>query len=167
MIDEELVGKIRQGDEAAFSTIYRRYIKMIFGFVANKINDLATCEDVTQEVWLAMVKSLDHFGGQSSFKNWLFGITKHKIMDYYQEKYSFKRWPLTDIALEQVEEGENKESQLAQVLAKLPQREAEVLNLRFLRGYSLSETAQELALSVANVKVIQQRALRKAAKYGN
>jgi RNA polymerase sigma-70 factor (ECF subfamily) len=50
------------------------------------------------------------------------------------------------------------------VLEALPERYRNVLELRFLRGYSVQETAQELELSVENVKVIQHRALAKAVQ---
>ena len=49
------------------------------------------------------------------------------------------------------------------VLAALPAREREVLQLRFLRGYSAAEVASALGLTAGNVRVLQHRALRRAA----
>jgi RNA polymerase sigma-70 factor (ECF subfamily) len=50
------------------------------------------------------------------------------------------------------------------ILDGLPDRYRQVLELRFLRGYTLSETASELGISVENVKVTQHRALAKAVQ---
>jgi len=52
------------------------------------------------------------------------------------------------------------------VLAALPEREGEVLRLRFLKGYSAAEVGQALGLTAGNVRVIQVRALRRAASMG-
>jgi RNA polymerase sigma factor (sigma-70 family) len=49
------------------------------------------------------------------------------------------------------------------LLTALPERERRVLELRFLRGYTLIETARELGMSEGNVKVVQHRALKRAA----
>jgi RNA polymerase sigma-70 factor (ECF subfamily) len=50
------------------------------------------------------------------------------------------------------------------VLERLPERYRRVLELRFLYGYSIRETALELGITPENVKVIQHRALAKAAE---
>jgi RNA polymerase sigma-70 factor (ECF subfamily) len=50
------------------------------------------------------------------------------------------------------------------VLSRLPERYRRVLELRFLSGMSLKETARELGVSLGNAKVLQLRALRKAAE---
>jgi RNA polymerase sigma-70 factor (ECF subfamily) len=50
-----------------------------------------------------------------------------------------------------------------EILSRLPDRSRLILELRFLRGYSIRETAKEMTVSVANAKVLQYRALRHAA----
>jgi RNA polymerase sigma factor (sigma-70 family) len=52
------------------------------------------------------------------------------------------------------------------VLAALPEREREVLRLRVLKGYSAAEVGQALGLTAGNVRVIQLRALQRAASMG-
>jgi RNA polymerase sigma-70 factor (ECF subfamily) len=52
------------------------------------------------------------------------------------------------------------------VLEGLPPHYRQVLELRFLRGYSIKETASAMGVSVGNAKVLQLRALRKAAAQG-
>jgi RNA polymerase sigma-70 factor (ECF subfamily) len=51
---------------------------------------------------------------------------------------------------------------VAEILRALPERYSRVLELRFLRGYSVSETAQELDVTPENAKVLQHRALARA-----
>jgi RNA polymerase sigma-70 factor (ECF subfamily) len=52
---------------------------------------------------------------------------------------------------------------VTRILSGLSERHRMILTLRFLRGYSVKEAASELGVSVANAKVLQYRALRKAA----
>ena len=52
----------------------------------------------------------------------------------------------------------------AKILALLPERPRQLLELRFLRGYSVREAADEMGMTETNVKVTQYRALRKAAQ---
>jgi len=53
---------------------------------------------------------------------------------------------------------------VAALLDALPERYRRVLELRFLKGYSVQETANEMAITPENVKVIQHRALAKAVQ---
>ena len=52
------------------------------------------------------------------------------------------------------------------LLARLPDRYAQVLELRFLNRLSVAETAQKMGISPGNAKILQYRALRKAALLG-
>ena len=52
------------------------------------------------------------------------------------------------------------------ILSLLPERYRQILELRFLRGYSVSQAAAEMNVSQANAKILQYRALRKAAEVG-
>lgn len=167
-MDEEnkLIKCAQKGDSQAFTCLYRKYIKMIFGFVFNKIGKKEDTEDLTSEIWMAALKNLPQFSSVSSFKNWLFGIAKHKIMDYYKDKYKMEKIPLIEeIFMEDNNPNQDlKNRKTAKLLEALPANYRQVLSLRFLRGYTTAEIARELSLTVANVKVIQYRALKKAAK---
>ena len=54
----------------------------------------------------------------------------------------------------------------ARILSLLPDRFRQILELRFLRGYTVSQAAEEMNVSQANAKQLQYRALRKAAEVG-
>jgi RNA polymerase sigma-70 factor (ECF subfamily) len=56
---------------------------------------------------------------------------------------------------------------VTRILDSLPTSHRRVLELRFLRGYSLREVADEMGQSVGSIKVMQLRALRRAASIGN
>jgi RNA polymerase sigma factor (sigma-70 family) len=61
------------------------YGDALFRFAFARVGDRQTAEDLVQETFLAAVRSLDRFKGQSSEKTWLFAIMKHKIVDHFRK----------------------------------------------------------------------------------
>lgn len=72
--EESLVGRAREGDEAAFAALVRRYTPMLMRLARMYVPTDALAEDVVQETWVAVVRGLERFEGRSSFKTWLFRI---------------------------------------------------------------------------------------------
>lgn len=72
--DQSLVERARQGDEAAYATLVRRYTPMLMRLARMYVPTDALAEDVVQETWVAVVRGLERFEGRSSFKTWLFRI---------------------------------------------------------------------------------------------
>ena len=79
--DEALVARLRAGEEEAFDELVNKHhgalIRMAMGYVA----DREVAEEVVQEVWLAVIESLNRFEGRSSVRTWIFGILIHKAKD--------------------------------------------------------------------------------------
>jgi RNA polymerase sigma-70 factor (ECF subfamily) len=65
---------LRSGDEAAFGDLLRRHHGWMLRLAASYVRDPGAAEDVVQEAWLTVIKSLDRFEGRSAFKTWIFGI---------------------------------------------------------------------------------------------
>jgi RNA polymerase sigma-70 factor (ECF subfamily) len=120
-----------------------------------------------------MVEGIHKFKGQSSFKNYIFGITKNKIRDYIKNKYKAGSYVLQsnldenlfeNITVEEVDTSYR--NRLRKVLGKvynvMKPRYAKVLDLRYNQMNSVGETAQKLGISENNVKVIQHRAIKEA-----
>ena len=72
--DQSLVERARDGDEAAFAALVRRYSPMLMRLARMYVPTDALAEDVVQETWVAVVRGLERFEGRSSFKTWLFRI---------------------------------------------------------------------------------------------
>jgi RNA polymerase sigma-70 factor (ECF subfamily) len=72
--DAELVERLRQADEAAFTAIVHRYHPAMVRVAGLYVADRDTAEDVAQETWLAVLGGIAGFQGRASFKTWLFRI---------------------------------------------------------------------------------------------
>lgn len=72
--EEPLVERARDGDEAAFAELVRRYSPSLLRVARMYVATDADAGDVVQETWLAVLRGLERFEGRSSFKTWLFRI---------------------------------------------------------------------------------------------
>lgn len=144
----------------------------IFGFIYAKVGNRAAAEDLTSQVFLKAVRWLAADRSADSIRSWLYATARTAIADYWREQSAWAQVPLED--LEEVlflgsdgpAESRRTREWARRVLAALPEREGEVLRLRFLKGYSAAEVGQALGLTAGNVRVIQVRALRRAASMG-
>src|SRR4051794_18240889 len=72
--DTELVRRLREGDEAAFSDIVDRWSRTMLRVARAHVSTEASSQEVVQDTWLAVVKGLSSFEGRSSLKTWVFRI---------------------------------------------------------------------------------------------
>lgn len=72
--DAELVERLRTGDENAFAAIVSGWSPMMLRVARGHVSTDASCEEVVQETWMAVVRGLDGFEGRSSLRTWVFRI---------------------------------------------------------------------------------------------
>jgi len=140
--DEELVGLLRAGDEAAFNELYERYYKRIFLFVGRRIDNRADAEETVQEVFINIFSSIESFRGEAPFVAWAFGLTRRTIAN------RFKRKRLTTVPMED-EGGEN----------DLAHPATPAVTPNPFEAYECSERAAQLANAVSTELSEEQQAL--------
>lgn len=84
--DEELLDRITGGDEGAFNLLYERYFKRVYGFVAKRMGNRADIEEVTQEIFISVLSSVDSFRGEGAFPAWLFGVSRRVVANRFKRK---------------------------------------------------------------------------------
>ena len=155
-----------------FASVYESHVGRIYGFMYSQVGNREEAEDLTSQIFLKVYNSLSRFEGRGSLEGWLFQIARVTVNDHWREKYRLPAVPLPD-GLDIVEKEvppdfnrSSREARVQQILAALPPNYRDVLFYRFLKRYSVKETAAALQLTETNVKVLQFRALRKAAQLG-
>lgn len=78
MSELELIAALRRGDEAAFVHLVERYQRAMLRVAALYVRTPAAAEDVVQETWLGVLRSLDRFEGRASLKTWIFRILANR-----------------------------------------------------------------------------------------
>lgn len=176
----EYVKKAQKGDKKSFEKIYDIYAVKILKFVSYKVQSRTEAEDISSEIWLQVIKSLKSYNFKSTFNTWLYGLAKNIIYQYYREKYSNKELVTFDEYFEQhnvkdedfdnfekdrlAVESNEAETYLSKIFGSLNILQRKVLDLRYLKGYKISEVAKEMQISESNVKVTQMRAINKLKK---
>jgi RNA polymerase sigma-70 factor (ECF subfamily) len=75
--DQELLDGIRRSSEQHFNELYERYFPRIFNFVHARVRNHADAEEIVQETFVSVFRSIDKYRGQSSLLSWIFGIAKN------------------------------------------------------------------------------------------
>jgi RNA polymerase sigma-70 factor (ECF subfamily) len=167
--DEALVRRVRSGDELALTVLYRRHVAAIYRFVLAQVREVGDAEDLTSDTFARMIRGLPGFRGEASFRNWLYQIARNAIRNHRRSASYRLNVPLsptlaaTEPPGEAAAEPEVSPAMVLALLQPLPPRYRQVLELRFLGGRSIEDTAAQMGISVANAKVLQHRALKKAA----
>ena len=155
--EQELVGKILQGDEGAVEEMYKKYFPKIADYVFGKIDNPFDAQEIIQDIFISAIDCLPAFNFKSSLFTWLYAIGKHEVVDYYRKKrikaILFSRVPILETlaskALGPEEELIEKEIkvQIRLVLAQLSEGYRKILRLKYVQGFSVVEVAQILGIS--------------------
>ena len=84
--DEELVERVRLGDEQAFEQLYERFFKRVFLFVDKRLRNTADAEETVQEVFINIFNSIESFRGDAPFAAWVFGVTRRTLAGRFKRK---------------------------------------------------------------------------------
>lgn len=152
---------------SAWEAVYREHVAAVYRFVLSRVGNRMDAEDVTATVFERALPRLKEGAGRGELRAYLLGTARTVAADLWRERHG-------TALLDDIEERprpvpaegpvDAHDAEVARLLDALPPNYREVLELRFLRGYSLKETAAAMAASVGSVKVMQLRALRRAAK---
>ena len=92
MEEKKLVKDLRNGNEDAFRFLVEKYKKYIFNIIVSTIQNIEA-DDLTQEVFIQVFKSIDNFKEKSSLSTWIYRITLSKCYEHirYKEKKRFSQ----------------------------------------------------------------------------
>lgn len=159
------------GDQNAFAILYDRYLPPLYRYCYWQVNDEQLAEDLAATAFIEIAKTIKTFKGTGSFKNWAYTITKRQIAAHLRQKYRLRTTELIDNLVGDVDvwidedNGKVKEKVVALLLEHVSDTARQVLELRFLKNYSVAETAAALGLTEDNVKVLTHRALKELRKF--
>lgn len=170
--DEELARSAQMGKQDAFVLLYERYLPKIMARVRFKIPE-SDVEDVTQEIFIAVLKSLGGFKGQSKFNTWIWTITNRKIVDYYRsrkpnliEQDDYEE-VVTRNLLKHTANADHDQDNLDAVrhaLGALPPNYQDILLMRFVDELPFNEIALHNGQSLEATKSLFRRSVAALAK---
>jgi RNA polymerase sigma-70 factor (ECF subfamily) len=169
--DDDLVGRARAGDSAAFERLFERYHAPILNYLHRMVGDRALAEDLTQDAFVKAYRALPTTRPDLAFKAWLYRIATNTAISHLRRRKLVRWVPFLagqDHATgESIERSVGRKHDVEQALSQLPQHYAAVLLLRHYQGLSLAETAQALDITENAAKLRLFRARKAFAEvYG-
>jgi len=166
------------GTRGRLEAIYSEHVTSIHRFVYARVGNRPDAEDLTGQVFMRALEQLDVDRPPAQIAAWLYRVAQNCVADYWRAFYRLPKvgleqvavgWePMTVTPAAHVEaDAQSATAAVRHLLRQLPDQYARVLELRFLHRLSVAETAERLGISHGNAKVLQYRALRRAAMLGD
>jgi RNA polymerase sigma-70 factor, ECF subfamily len=177
--DDELVARVRDGEEEAFVALVARHHASMLRLAHSFVSSTAVAEEVVQDTWMGVLRGIDGFAGRSSFKTWLLRILVNRARSTGSRE---RRSAAIGDAVAAVDGtrfdaggawssppqhwvSDIEDRVLAQSLAQriqetlqgLSPRQREVVTLRDVDGLSGKEVCEVLDISEANQRVLLHR----------
>jgi RNA polymerase sigma factor (sigma-70 family) len=150
-----------------WAAVYADNAKWVYRMIFARVGNYLDAEDLTAEVFLAALRPLRTTATVAQVRGYLRATTRTVLAAHWRETLGCEITSIDDVPdLPQEPEhavDSTTTQQVHRVLAALPDKYRRILELRFLQGRSIKESATQMGVSVANAKVLQHRALRLAA----
>jgi RNA polymerase sigma-70 factor (ECF subfamily) len=184
--ESALVAALRAGDERAFMQLVEEYTPGMRRLALTYVRTPALADEVVQEAWLGMLKGLDRFEGRSSLKTWIYTIVANVART--RAVREARSIPFSSLAPADVDDDEaavdpdrflgegqwtrpiepwrrvldaEARAVIDAAIARLPQQQAQVIELRDIEGWSAAEVRNVLDISETNQRVLLHRARSK------
>jgi RNA polymerase sigma factor (sigma-70 family) len=156
--DEALARGVQRGYAADLTILVERHHHALIGFLYRMLGgDRRLAEDLAQETFLRVLRSISGYQYPRPFKPWLYAIAANLARDYFKSADTKHTFPMSDeieILSEddtlEVDDGQRARVTLA--LMTLPEHQREAMILRYYNDLSLSEIAETLRIPVGTVK---------------
>lgn len=169
MDKSELVKSIQEGDESAFREMVESYQQMVLGTARGFVGNLEDAQDITQEVFVEIFRSIKTFRSESSLSTWIYRITITRSLNHIRREKRHKG-PLQEIALinndtpDKVLEEDDRKRILNSAIATLPENQRIAFVLHNYKDLPYQEIARIMNRSLSSVESLIFRARKNLQK---
>ena len=180
MTEFELIQGLRNGDEAAFKYLVDTYKDRVFNTAIGIVQNAEDAEDVAQEVFIQVFRSVQNFKAESKLSTWIYRITTTRALDLLRSRKSKKRFGIIQrlfgegnepemeipdfnhpgVALDRKENA----ARLFKAIGQLPENQKIAFTLHKLEDLSYQEVSEVMGTSVAAVESLLHRAKQNLKK---
>ena len=174
MNQPDLIEQLQQGDEAAYKKLVDDWQDMVYNTALGIVQNEDDADDITQEVFIQVYKSISSFKGESKFSTWLYRITLGKALDGEKKKRRKKRFGFMQglFGADEVEqvhavefnhpgvqlEKKERAGELFNALKQIPDKQRIAFTLHKLEGQSYQEVAEIMNTTLYSVESLMSRA---------
>ncbi|WP_317124825.1 RNA polymerase sigma factor [Mangrovimonas spongiae] len=171
--DQKIINQVLQGNTAAFVTLVDTYKNLVFSLALQMLKHREEAEEVAQDTFVKVYKSLEKFKGDSKLSTWIYKITYNNCLDRIKKNRThFNEVPIDSFTERQVKSLDNafnalvvaeRQEAIKNCLGKLPNDEGFLLTLYYFEEKSLNEISKIMGVTQNNVKVKLFRSRKKLA----
>ena len=165
------INLIIEGNTNAFNILVDRYKDLVFSLALKMVKNREEAEEVAQDTFIKVFKSLSKFKGDSKFSTWIYKVTYNTCLDRLKkqkreqqvvsiDEFNTNQIKSIDNALDKME-NEEREKAIQDCIQFLPADDAFLLTLFYFEEQSLEEIAKVIGLTANNVKVKLFRSRKK------
>ena len=169
--DDQIINRILEGDTNVFSVLVDRYKDLVFTLALRMVKNREEAEEVSQDTFIKVFKSLNKFKGKSKFSTWIYKVAYNTCLDRLKrikreynvvaiDEFTEHHVKTMDNALQQMEDHEYKQ-EIQKCLHLLPSDDSFLLTLFYFEEQSLEEISKVVGLTANNVKVKLYRSRKK------
>lgn len=180
MNELELIQQLRAGDEGAFKSLVANYQDLVYNTAVGIVQNSEDAEDVAQEVFIQVYRSIDQFKGDARLSTWIYRITTTKALDHIRSRKRKKRFafitslfgPNDELVHEPVDfqhpgvtlDRKEQAALLFRMIEQLPENQKVAFTLHKTEELSYQEIADVMQLSVSAVESLLFRARQNLRK---
>jgi RNA polymerase sigma factor (sigma-70 family) len=172
MTDEMIMEAVKNGDLQQASLLFERYNKRIYNFLARMTMDRMLAEDLTQNVFLRIIKYRSSYREGLRFQSWIYQVARNIFSDHYQaHKNRFSDYIDVEKVSDHIPDGgeselmDEQEKLLQRSMALLNEEQRELLVLTRFQHMKYEDVAIIMNTTVANIKVKVHRAIAKLREH--
>jgi len=161
--------RLKANEDAAYDELVRTYNASIFHVAYRMLGDTAEASDVVQEIFIKVFRNIGSFKGEAALKTWIFRIALSEILNrlrWWKSRHRSSTVSLDDSPAngheyhvadsgpspEEILESKEKEMAIQEALGKLSSEHRSIIVLRDIEGFSYTEIADVLGISMGTVK---------------
>lgn len=171
--EQSVINQIIAGNTNAFALLVDNYKDLVFTLALRMLKNREEAEEVSQDSFIKIFKSLDKFKGDSKFSTWVYRVTYNTCLDRIKknkrsqthiaiDEFTERHIKTIDNALDMMEK-EEKKMAIQNCLQLLPSEDSFLLTLFYFEEQSLEEISKVTGLTANNVKVKLFRSRKKLA----
>lgn len=171
--DQHYINLIIEGDSNAFAVLVDRYKNMVFSLALKMVKNREEAEEVAQDAFIKVFKSITQFKGDSKFSTWIYKVTYNTCLDRIKKNsrvqntipiddFSENQIKTVETVLDSIDERERSKT-IQECIQLLPNEDGFLLTLFYFKEQSLEEISKVIDSNVNNVKVKLFRSRKKLA----
>lgn len=171
--DADIISLIEKDANQGFKLLLSSYQKPVYYHVRQMVYNHDDANDVTQNVFISVFRNISKFKGESKLFTWIYRIATNESLNFLQQKARKNNIPYEDVAYEMSQnleadvyyEGDEILIKLEQAIAKLPEKQRLVFQMKYFEELKYEEISDILDTSVGALKASYHHAVKKVEAF--